>query len=80
MVQFVSQQLGIAPEALATYGERAATRSQHLQQVLSHLGFRKWQPLDGPGLEAWLLERALEHDQPRLLLQAACQKLWQDPN
>ncbi|MBT9395625.1 DUF4158 domain-containing protein [Hymenobacter sp. NST-14] len=24
------QQLGIAPDALATYGERAATRSEHL--------------------------------------------------
>lgn len=78
LVQFVGQQLGTAPEALATYGERAATRSEHLQQVLTYLGFRKWQPLDGPGLEAWLLERALEHDQPRLLLQAACQKLRQD--
>lgn len=78
VVQFVSQQLGIIPEVLAAYGDRAATRTQHLQQVLSHLGYRKWQPLDGPGLEAWLLERALEHDQPRLLLQAACQKLRQD--
>lgn len=75
---FVGQQLGIAPDALATYGERAATRSEHLQLVLRHLGYRKWQPLDSPGLEAWLLERALEHDQPRLLLQAACQKLHQD--
>lgn len=75
---FVGQQLGIAPDALATYGERAATRSEHLQLVLRHLGYRKWQPLDSPGLEVWLLERALEHDQPRLLLQAACQKLHQD--
>ena len=75
---FVGQQLGIAPDALASYGERAATRSEHLQLVLRHLGYRKWQPLDSPGLEAWLLERALEHDQPRLLLQAACQKLHHD--
>ena len=75
---FIGQQLGIAPDALAAYGERAATRSEHLQLVLRHLGYRKWQPLDSPGLEAWLLERALEHDQPRLLLQAACQKLHQD--
>ncbi|MDB5233227.1 MAG: Tn3 family transposase [Hymenobacter sp.] len=75
---FVGEQLGIAPDALASYGERAATRSEHLQLVLRHLGYRKWQPLDSPGLEAWLLERALEHDQPRLLLQAACQKLHQD--
>jgi len=59
---FVGQQLGIAPDALASYGERAATRSEHLQLVLRHLGYRKWQPLDSPGLEAWLLERALEHD------------------
>ena len=75
---FVGQQLGIAPDALVTYGERAATRSEHLQLVLRHLSYRKWQPLDSPGLEAWLLERALEHDQPRLLLQAACQKLHLD--
>ena len=75
---FIGQQLGIAPDALTSYGERAATRSEHLHLVLCHLGYRKWQPLDSPALETWLLERALEHDQPRLLLQAACQKLQQD--
>ena len=49
---FVSHQLGIPPDALASYGERAATRSEHLQLVLRHPGYRKWPPLDSPGLEA----------------------------
>lgn len=43
-----------------------------------HLGWRRWQPLlDTPVLEAWLLERALEHDQERVLLELACQRLRQ---
>ena len=62
---------------LAGYGRREATRTAHLQAALQHLGWSKWTPLEQGWLESWLLERALEHDNERLLLDLACQKLRQ---
>jgi len=62
---------------LAGYGSREATRTAHLQAALQHLGWSKWTPLEQGWLESWLLERALEHDNERLLLDLACQKLRQ---
>ena len=62
---------------LTDYGGREATRTAHLQAALKHLGWNKWTPLEQGWLEPWLLERALEHDNERLLLDLACQKLRQ---
>ena len=43
------------------------------------LGFRKARAADVRDLRAsWLVERALEHDRPTLLLQLACEKLRTD--
>jgi uncharacterized protein DUF4158 len=72
---YVARQLGIPPEALAAYGRRIPTRTMHLQQVQAYLGFRKALPLDLYALTVWLVERALEHDKPTLLLQLACDEL-----
>jgi hypothetical protein len=47
----------------------------HLQQVQAYLGFRKALPLDLYALIMGLVERALEHDKPTLLLQLACDEL-----
>jgi hypothetical protein len=77
-VVYVARQMGVPPEALKTYGERGATRTTHLQLVPTHLGFRTALPLDFYGLQTWLVERALEHDQPTLLLQLACEKLHRE--
>lgn len=71
-IVYVARQLGIPPEALAAYGRRIPTRTTHLQQVQAYLGFRKALPLDLYALTMWLVERALEHDKPTLLLQLAC--------
>jgi len=68
-------ELHVLPEVLEAYGSRIATRTTHLQQVQRHLGFRRATPLDAYALQTWLLERALEHDKPTLLLQLACDKL-----
>src|ERR671931_898361 len=71
-VLYVARQLGLPPGALALYGRRIPTRTMHLQQVQAYLGFRKALPLDLYALTMWLVERALEHDKPTLLLQLAC--------
>src|SRR5437016_5899762 len=67
-VAYVAEQLNVLPEVIDAYGSRIATRTMHLQQVQRHLGFRRATPLDLYGLQTWLLERALEHDKPTLLL------------
>jgi hypothetical protein len=74
-VAYIAQQLAVQPGALAAYGLRVPTRTVHLQQGQQHLGFRRAAPLDGYALPTWLVERALEHDKPPLLLQWACDKL-----
>jgi TnpA family transposase len=74
-VEYVAQQLGVAPQALAAYGARRPTRTTDFQQVQAYLKFRLATPLDFYALQTWLSERALEHDKPTLLLQLACDKL-----
>src|SRR5919108_492978 len=75
---YVARQLGLPAEALAAYGRRIPTRTMHLQQVQAYLGFRKALPLDWYALTMWLVERALEHDKPTLLLQLACDELHRE--
>src|SRR5262249_28933844 len=77
-VTFVAQQVGVSPSALVSYGGRIHTRTTHLQQAQGYLGFRLALPPDLAALTTWLVERALEHDKPTLLLQLACDKLLRD--
>jgi len=51
------------------------TRSAHFQAVLDHLGLRRVQAKEQEQLLAWLIERALEHDKPTLLLQMTSEHL-----
>ena len=74
-VEYVAQQLGVAPQALAAYGARRPTRPTDFQQAQTSLHFRLATPLDFYALQTWLSERALEHDKPTLLLHLACDKL-----
>jgi TnpA family transposase len=78
LVTFVGKQLGIETSDIKIYGERIATRTEHLQEILAYLGFRKATQADLDTLTSWLVERALEHDRPKLLLQLACEKLYSD--
>jgi uncharacterized protein DUF4158 len=72
---FVAEQLQVSPAALRDYGARSQTRTEHLQQVQLHLGFRDATREDFSALADWLLTRALEHDKPSLLFQLACEHL-----
>ncbi len=75
---YLAKQLGVDPNGLSDYGERAHTRTDHLQAIQEYLEFRKATQADFTALTAWLLDRALEHDKPSLLLQLLCEKLYKD--
>jgi TnpA family transposase len=75
VVEHVANQLGVAPRVLASYGARAHTRTDHLQEVLGYLGYRRANRGDLKGLSRWLLERALEHDKASLLYTLTCERL-----
>src|SRR5712691_10586104 len=77
-VAYIADQLDLDPALFARYGLRAHTRTDHFQRVMAYLGFRKAEPEDLRSLQAWLVERALEHDRPTLLLQLACERLRQE--
>lgn len=77
-VTYVALQLDVTPDALAAYGARKQTRTANLQEVQEYLGFRKAGADDLRALKAWLIERAMEHDRPTLLLQLACEKLLRE--
>lgn len=72
ITQHVAGQLGIEPAALKSYGQREKTLNAHQQLALAHLSYRRASPIDVLNLEQWLLERALEHDKPKLLFESAC--------
>ncbi len=71
----LNYQLKTKQADLKNYSERYNTRSKHLQLILKYLGYSKCAILDIAELETWLLERALEHDKPTLLLELACERL-----
>ena len=76
VVAFVAKQIDVPPGELARYGRRGQTRTEHLRQILHvTLRFRKATARDLVQLESWLVERALEHDRPTLLLGLACEHL-----
>lgn len=67
---YLAGQLDLPPDALHDYGAREQTRTQHLNEAMNELGFRDPGPDDSDEmrrLAAWFAERALEHDEPKLL-------------
>lgn len=79
ITQFVMEQLNYNTNTLREYGKWDKVRSNHLQAILKHLNFRKWQPLiDEPTFEQWLIEQGMEHDNERYLLAILCEKLRQE--
>jgi len=75
VVRYVAQQVEAAPECLGQYAQRAQTRTDHLREIQAYLGYRDATAADLERLEAWLVERALEHDKPTLLFQMASERL-----
>jgi hypothetical protein len=71
----VAAQLAIDPSVLTLYARRRRTQTEHQRNVQAYVKFRRATPLDFSALQTWLVERALEHDKPTLLLQLACENL-----
>ncbi len=75
VVEYVAQQLNVSASVLSLYGERSQTRTNQLQEIQDYLGWSKPTATDYQKLAAWLLQRAMEHDRPLLLLQLLIKKL-----
>ena len=76
-VMRLAGRLSVDPDALAGYGERPQTRTDHLRLVCDYLGW-KTAPTGGvvmKELEEFLLGRAMEHDSPTTLFHLACEYL-----
>jgi TnpA family transposase len=73
VVQFVAMQLNTPPGVVVEYGaRRKQTRDVHLVQIRAYLGMRLYvHERDDQRLAAYLLSRALERDDPAVLLEAA---------
>jgi hypothetical protein len=79
IIEFLKQQLNLneVPD-LGAYGQRPQTRTDHINTIEKHLGFRSADPVYEKRLQAWLVSRALEHDRPILLFQFTAEKMKQD--
>ena len=73
MVRFVAMQLNTHPETLAEYAmRRPQTRDEHLVQIRTYLKLRPYaHASDLPRLTEHLLTRALQRDDPAVLLEEA---------
>jgi TnpA family transposase len=71
--QFVAMQLNVHPEVLAEYSVRLPqTRDEHLVQIRGYLKLRPYShEKDDPHLAEYLLGRALQRDDPAVLLEEA---------
>ena len=72
---FVADQLEVSPDEIQSYARREQTRRQHFTEVREHLGFSMLRSRDLEELEAWLVERALEHEAPKILFRRARERL-----
>lgn len=77
VIKYVAQQLQVIPELLAFYGKRKSTQRNHQRKIQALLRYRRASAMDTSNLSQWLVERALEHNQPLLLFHMACEYLYQ---
>jgi TnpA family transposase len=73
IIHFVAMQLNVHPEAFAEYSSRRPqTRDEHLVQIRGYLNLRPYaHEEDDPRLTDYLLSRALQRDDPAVLLEEA---------
>lgn len=71
---YVGQQIMVSPGALLAYPEREQTRTEHLRRIYEYLGYRRPTPANLREMFDWLVERAIEHDDPVLLVSLAADR------
>jgi len=59
VVEYVAQQVGVAPEAWGKYDWHGRSIEYHRAQIRQHVGFREATVGDGQGLITWLCEQVL---------------------
>jgi TnpA family transposase len=74
VTDYVGSQIGADTGLIKIYAERGATRTVHQRAIEDYLGFRLPTEGDFQSIGRWLLERALEHERPTLLLQLLCER------
>lgn len=74
VIGYVAQQIRAEAGQIIFYGGRDQTRTDHQRLIEKYLDFRYPTEEDYRHLGKWLLERALEHDRPTLLLQVLCER------
>jgi len=83
VVQYVAQQVAVAPEAWAHYDWHGRSIEYHRAQIRTRLGFREATVADGDALIAWLCEQVLATTQRPEPLRAAvyqhCRDLHLEP-
>lgn len=75
IVERLAEQVSVPPTAIVNYGTRSQTRTEHLVEVLAFEGWVAAAPAEWKAIDEFLFARALEHDSPRLLFNAACEFL-----
>ena len=73
--QRLAETLAVPVDALADYGRREQTRTDHLREVMAYLGWRCGGEVEFKELDQFLLARAMGHDSPGLLFRLACEHL-----
>ena len=71
IVHFVALQLSIDPAIIGAYPQRLQTRDDHLTRIRQHLGVRAYALSDAEPLRTYLIQRALQRDDPTILLEEA---------
>lgn len=78
IIKYMAKQLRLNPESLSGYGRRAPTRTSHFQRARQYLDFQKAGADYLQSLSKWIVDRALEHENPLLLLNLSFDKLIKD--
>jgi len=72
----MADQVDADSNLLKEYGTRPKTQREHQVRAMEDLSFRRLEAEEDQNrIQTWLIERALEHDRPSLLIEAVCEKL-----
>ena len=75
VLDWISEQLQVSPEVLATYGVRKATRAQHRSLAYQHLGLRPFMRSDVNLALEMATQAAFSTDEGRVIMESLLQKI-----